>query len=136
MVAMTLGHQQENLVTPPLAPTVRRGDGRAEILKVETIGESGKPTMVWRSGERAVVKVNETMVTLLTQQLQHARLAEARDVPTVQVLDRAVPAARHSAPKTRLNLTIAGVISIAGGVFSAFALEYVRRVRRGRRVAQ
>jgi lipopolysaccharide transport system ATP-binding protein len=44
-------------VTPPLAPTVRRGDGRAEILRVETIGETGKPTMVWRSGERAVVKV-------------------------------------------------------------------------------
>ncbi len=44
-------------ITPPLAPKVRRGDGRAEIVKVETIGESGKPTMVWRSGERAVVKV-------------------------------------------------------------------------------
>jgi len=44
-------------VTPPLAPKVRRGDGRAEIIRVETIGESGKPTMVWRSGERAVVKV-------------------------------------------------------------------------------
>jgi ABC-type methionine transport system ATPase subunit len=44
-------------VTPPLAPTVRRGDGRAEIIRVETIGENGKPTMVWRSGERAVVKV-------------------------------------------------------------------------------
>ncbi|HEY1495353.1 MAG TPA: Wzt carbohydrate-binding domain-containing protein [Candidatus Solibacter sp.] len=44
-------------VTPPLAPKVRHGDGRAEIIRVETIGESGKPTMVWRSGERAVVKV-------------------------------------------------------------------------------
>ncbi|MCU1238513.1 MAG: ATPase [Candidatus Solibacter sp.] len=44
-------------ITPPLAPKVRRGDGRAEIIRVETIGESGKPTMVWRSGERAVVKV-------------------------------------------------------------------------------
>jgi energy-coupling factor transporter ATP-binding protein EcfA2 len=44
-------------VTPPLAPTVRRGDGRAEILRVETVGENGKPTMVWRSGERAVVRV-------------------------------------------------------------------------------
>ena len=43
-------------VTPPLAPTVRRGDGRAEILRVETIGENGKPTMVWRSGELAVVQ--------------------------------------------------------------------------------
>jgi ABC-type methionine transport system ATPase subunit len=44
-------------VSPSLAPKVRRGDGRAEILRVETIGESGKPTMVWRSGERAVVRV-------------------------------------------------------------------------------
>jgi lipopolysaccharide transport system ATP-binding protein len=44
-------------VTPPVAPKVRRGDGRAEIVRVETIGENGKPTMVWRSGERAVVKV-------------------------------------------------------------------------------
>jgi ABC-type methionine transport system ATPase subunit len=44
-------------VQVPLAPKVRRGDGRAEVVRVETIGETGKPTMVWRSGERAVVKV-------------------------------------------------------------------------------
>jgi lipopolysaccharide transport system ATP-binding protein len=40
-----------------LSPRWRRGDGRAEILSVETIGESGAPTLVWRSGELAVVKV-------------------------------------------------------------------------------
>jgi len=44
-------------VTAPLAPRMRRGDGRAEVLRVETIGEDGRPTMVWRSGELAVVKV-------------------------------------------------------------------------------
>jgi lipopolysaccharide transport system ATP-binding protein len=44
-------------VQAPMAPRVRRGDGRAEVVRVETIGESGKPTMVWRSGERAVVRV-------------------------------------------------------------------------------
>jgi lipopolysaccharide transport system ATP-binding protein len=44
-------------VQVPMAPRVRRGDGRAEILKVETIGENGRPTMVWRSGERALVRV-------------------------------------------------------------------------------
>jgi lipopolysaccharide transport system ATP-binding protein len=44
-------------VSVPMAPRVRRGDGRAEILRVETVGESGKPTMVWRSGERALVRV-------------------------------------------------------------------------------
>jgi lipopolysaccharide transport system ATP-binding protein len=41
----------------PLTPRMRRGDGRAEILGVETIGENGHTTMVWRSGELAVAKV-------------------------------------------------------------------------------
>jgi lipopolysaccharide transport system ATP-binding protein len=45
-------------VNVPMAPRVRRGDGRAEIVRVETVGESGKPTMVWRSGERALVRVS------------------------------------------------------------------------------
>ena len=36
---------------------MRRGDGRAEVLKVETIGENGRPTLVLRSGELAVVRV-------------------------------------------------------------------------------
>jgi hypothetical protein len=44
-------------VAPALAPRVRRGDGRAEVLRIETIGEDGRPTMVWRSGELAAVKV-------------------------------------------------------------------------------
>jgi lipopolysaccharide transport system ATP-binding protein len=41
----------------PLSPRVRRGDGRAEVLRVETMGENGQPTMVWRSGELATVRV-------------------------------------------------------------------------------
>jgi ABC-type methionine transport system ATPase subunit len=44
-------------LAPQLAPRLRWGDGRAEVLRVETIGEDGRPTMVWRSGELAVVKV-------------------------------------------------------------------------------
>ncbi len=44
-------------VTAPLAPRMRRGDGRAELLRIETIGEDGRPAMVWRSGELAQVRV-------------------------------------------------------------------------------
>ena len=40
-----------------LAPTMRRGDGRAEVVRLETLGEDGRPTMIWRSGELAMVKV-------------------------------------------------------------------------------
>jgi lipopolysaccharide transport system ATP-binding protein len=41
----------------PIDPRMRRGDGRAEVLSIETLGENGSPTMVWRSGELACVKV-------------------------------------------------------------------------------
>src|SRR3954451_15930701 len=43
-------------ISAPLAPRMRRGDGRAEVLQVETLGENGCPTMVWRSGELVVVR--------------------------------------------------------------------------------
>jgi len=41
----------------PLAPQFRRGDGRAELVAIDLLGEDGAPTSVWRSGERATVKV-------------------------------------------------------------------------------
>jgi lipopolysaccharide transport system ATP-binding protein len=41
----------------PLAPSLRRGDGRAELLNVETLDSRGRPTMVWQSGEAAVVRI-------------------------------------------------------------------------------
>jgi len=40
----------------PLAPRLRRGDGRAEIVKLELLGESAQPTAVLRSGELAVAR--------------------------------------------------------------------------------
>jgi lipopolysaccharide transport system ATP-binding protein len=44
-------------VSPPLATHLRRGDGRAEIVQIETLGADWRPTMVWRSGEPAQVRV-------------------------------------------------------------------------------
>lgn len=35
----------------------RRGDGRAEIVKLETLGYGMEPTIVWRSGETVHVRV-------------------------------------------------------------------------------
>jgi len=75
------------------------------------------------------VKVQETVFTLLMQQFEQAKIAEARDTPTVQVLDKAVPAERKSKPKTRQNMAIAGALSLFVGVFLAFFLEYVERIK-------
>ena len=69
------------------------------------------------------VKIQEVLVTLLTQQLEQARIAEARDTPVVQVLDRAVPAERYSRPRAARNGAIAGVIMLVLGVSIAVVLE-------------
>jgi hypothetical protein len=44
-------------VSVPLDPRLRRGDGRAEVVKLDLLGESGQPTAVLRSGELAVARV-------------------------------------------------------------------------------
>jgi len=73
------------------------------------------------------LKVQEIVYSLLTQQLEQTKIVEAKDTPVVQVLDRAVPAIRHSRPKVKLNVAIAGVASLFLGIFIAFLLEYTHR---------
>jgi len=76
------------------------------------------------------VKVQETVSNLLTAQFEQAKINEARDMPTVQLLDKAVAAERKSRPKTVLNMAIAGALSMFVGIFLAFVLEYVERMRK------
>jgi tyrosine-protein kinase Etk/Wzc len=76
------------------------------------------------------VKIQETLVTLLTQQIEQARIAEAKDTPVVQMLDRAVPSERHAKPRMLLNLLLASVSSLVAGVLLAGFIEYVRGFRR------
>lgn len=40
-----------------LAASLRRGDGRAELLSVETNDAEGRPTVVWQSGQPVSVRV-------------------------------------------------------------------------------
>jgi ABC-type methionine transport system ATPase subunit len=41
----------------PVRRLLQRGDGRAEILSLDTLGEAGQPTMIWKSGEQVSVRV-------------------------------------------------------------------------------
>lgn len=40
-----------------LAPSMRRGDGRASLVSLETLGANATPASVWRSGEEVAVRV-------------------------------------------------------------------------------
>jgi len=73
------------------------------------------------------LKVQETLYALLVSQYEQAKLTEARDTPTVQVLDPAVPADRKSRPRISLNLLIAGILSLLMGIFWAFVREALER---------
>lgn len=80
-------------------------------------------------------KIQETLVSIITQQLAQSRMMEARDMPVVQVLDRAVPAEQHSRPRLRVNLAIAGMGGGVAGVVLAFILEFAGNLRQRRRGA-
>jgi lipopolysaccharide transport system ATP-binding protein len=61
-----------------LAPSSRRGDGRAEVLSIETLGANGQPTVVWKSGEyvsvRATVRFHEAITEPVIGMLIRTRI--------------------------------------------------------------
>jgi uncharacterized protein involved in exopolysaccharide biosynthesis len=86
------------------------------------------PTLALEYGRLARnLKIHETLYALLISQYEQAKLTEARDTPTVQVLDPAIPAERKSRPKIALNLLIAGILSLLIGIFWAFLREAIDR---------
>jgi uncharacterized protein involved in exopolysaccharide biosynthesis len=57
------------------------------------------------------VKVEETLFELLTAQFEDARIAEARDVVTVDVLDPATPPEKKSKPRRGMMIAAAFLLS-------------------------
>ncbi len=69
-------------------------------------------------------KVQETVWQLLNQQYYQAKIEEARDTPTVQVLDEAVPPLRKSSPRRTLLMVVFGVLSLVASVGYIFIEQY------------
>ena len=74
-------------------------------------------------------KVQETVWQLLNQQYYSAKIQEARDTPTVQVLDEAKPPERRTKPQRALLVLVASFLTMMFSVFWAFILEYGERVK-------
>lgn len=55
--ATTIRQWAASVQPQELAPSLRRGDGRAEIVAIETLDERGHPTSAWQSGEQAIIRV-------------------------------------------------------------------------------
>jgi len=71
------------------------------------------------------VKVQEQVFALLSAQYEEARITEARDVPTVEVLDAATPPETRAWPRRGLLIAAGFMISLLGSV--AWIAGNVRR---------
>jgi len=75
------------------------------------------------------VKVQETVWELLNQQYYHAKIQEARDTPTIQVLDEAVPPELRTKPKRKLLILVGSFLALMLSIFGAFIAEYIDHVK-------
>jgi len=71
----------------------------------------------------------ETVFELLTQQYEMAKIEEAKEDITFQVMDKAIPPEKRIKPKRRLNVMLAGVVSLFAGIFLVFFLEYISNLK-------
>ncbi|MBE0595979.1 MAG: lipopolysaccharide biosynthesis protein, partial [Desulfuromonadales bacterium] len=73
-------------------------------------------------------KVQETLLELLTRQHEMAKITEAKNTSTLQVLDEAAVPDRKSRPKRSFLVLGATGVSFVLAIFLVFILEYVSRM--------
>ena len=74
------------------------------------------------------VKAKTGVVTMLTTQLEQAKLDEARDMPTINLLDMAKPPERPIKPNLKMNVLLAAVVSLFMGIFLIFFWEFLQKM--------
>jgi uncharacterized protein involved in exopolysaccharide biosynthesis len=71
-------------------------------------------------------QVQEMLYELLIRELEIAKIEEAKSMPTIQVLDSAVPPERRKARRTVVKAMLSAIIAFVCMVFVAFGREYAR----------
>jgi len=97
--------------------------------KVYTTVEDAPAVMLEYLRLTRKVRVEEAVYSMLVSMLEKARLAVARDIPTIQILDQAVPPMHHSKPKTLQNVLVAAAVALLLGVFLALFLNYLETLK-------
>lgn len=75
-------------------------------------------------------RVQEMLYELLVRECELAKIEEAKNMPTIQVLDPAVVPERPVARGTVTKGVLAGVAASIFGIFMVFTREYVTQARR------
>ncbi|OGU55589.1 MAG: hypothetical protein A2V66_15655 [Ignavibacteria bacterium RBG_13_36_8] len=75
------------------------------------------------------VKVQEAIYELLIQQYEQAKIMELKDTPTIQILDKAGPPEKRSAPKRKIIVIFAVLLSLFASIPLVFFMEYINEIR-------
>jgi len=73
------------------------------------------------------VEVQNTLFALLTEQYEQAKMQEAKDTPTLQVLDKATPQFKKSRPRRTIIVLGGALLSFFLVMCFAFFIEYFNR---------
>lgn len=104
-----------------LAGTSSDGDGVPSIGTVPSVGLEYTRKM-------RDVKVQEAVFEQLSKQYELAKLSEAKDSSTIQVLDAAVVPIQRSSPKRTLMVIISTISGFFCSIFSILLLEYLSKL--------
>ena len=74
-------------------------------------------------------KIKEMLFQWLAQEYELAKIEEAKSMPTIQVLDKAVVPEIRMPRGTTKKTALAGVVSLMLAIFVAFGREYFARIR-------
>lgn len=77
------------------------------------------------------VKMQEKILEFLLPEYEQAKIQEAKDTPSVQVLDKAVIPIRKASPKTMLTTLVAGFSCLIICLFFIFTVEYFKKIEQG-----
>jgi len=75
------------------------------------------------------VTLQEKILEFLLPQYEEAKIEEAKDTPTVQVLDKAVTPIKRTKPKRMIMVLFTGFLSLIMSIFLVFIFEYWQRVQ-------
>jgi tyrosine-protein kinase Etk/Wzc len=107
------------------------GNLRSQIARLEGIGTGAIPSVgsVPGLGQEQIrllreFKTQEMLVELLTKQNELAKLTEAKNINTIQVIQRAVPPDKKVKPKRALIVVIATILAFFGSVVWALLKDY------------
>jgi uncharacterized protein involved in exopolysaccharide biosynthesis len=74
-------------------------------------------------------KIQEKVFELMTTEYELAKIEEAKDVNTIQILDKAVAPDKKSSPKRSLIVILSTFMAFFVAVFTAFIMEYIDRLK-------